>query len=218
MDHHDPEFLKRAAEARNRITLTPPERVDALRAHGAIIIDVREPDEHAKGHVRGAINLRLDDLTEQILAAVPDKDTTVICYCNGGNRGGIGADTLQTLGYRKVLSIAGGLRAYTASKQTRSLPADAVNPSSVYVLDVRREADYAASNESLPGAHWKNPELLLDWADSLPQDRAIVLYCVRGGAVSNSVVDALQAKGLQARFIEGGFDAWKAVGGEVVDK
>ena len=218
MDHHDPEFLKRAAEARSRITLTPPEQVDALRAHGAAIIDVREPDEHNKGHVLGAINLRLNDLTDKILAAVPDKDATVICYCNGGNRGGIGADTLQTLGYRKVLSIDGGLRAYTASKLTRSLPANAINPSAVYVLDVRREADYATSNESLPGAHWKNPEQLTDWADSLPQDQTIVLYCVRGGAVSNSIVDALQTKGLQARYIDGGIEAWKAAGGEVVAK
>lgn len=218
MDHHDPEFLKRAAEARSRITLTPPEQVDALRAHGAIIIDVREPDEHVKDHVQGAINLRLDDLTDQILATVPDKNATVICYCNGGNRGGIGADTLQTLGYRKVFSIAGGLRAYTASKLTRSLTASAINPSAVYVLDVRREADYAKSNESLPGAHWKNPEQMVDWADSLPRDRDIVLYCVRGGAVSNSIVDALQAKGLQARYIDGGIEGWKAAGGEVVAK
>jgi rhodanese-related sulfurtransferase len=218
MDHHDPEFLKRAAEARSRITLTPPEQVDALRAHGAVIIDVREAEEHSKGHVQGAINLHLDDLTDKVLAAVPDKDATVICYCNGGNRGGIGADTLQTLGYRKVLSIDGGLRAYTASKLTRSLPANAINPSAVYVLDVRREADYAASNESLPGAHWKNPEHLAEWTDSLPQDQAIVLYCVRGGAVSNSVVDALQAKGLQARYIDGGIEGWKAAGGEVVSK
>jgi rhodanese-related sulfurtransferase len=218
MDHHDPEFLKRAAEARSRITLIPPEQVDALRAHGAAIIDVREPDEHNKGHVRGAINLRLDDLTDKILAVVPDKDATVICYCNGGNRGGIGADTVQTLGYRKVLSIAGGFRAYTACKLARSLQASAIDPSAVYVLDVRREADYTASNESLPGAYWKNPEHLVDWADDLPKDQDIVLYCVRGGAVSNTVVDALQAKGLQARYIDGGIEGWKAAGGKVVAK
>ena len=46
----------------------------------------------------------------------------------------------------------------------------------------------------------------------------IVLYCVRGGGVSNSVVDALQAKGLKARFIEGGIEGWKAAGGEVAKK
>jgi len=87
-----------------------------------------------------------------------------------------------------------------------------------YVLDVRRAHDHAASTEQLAGANWKDPEKLTEWADTLPQDQEIVLYCVRGGGVSNSVVDALQAKGLNARFIEGGFEGWKTAGGEVVAK
>ncbi len=88
----------------------------------------------------------------------------------------------------------------------------------MYILDVRRVADHTASSEQIAGANWHDPEKLPDWADSLPQDQAIVLYCVRGGGVSNSVVDALQAKGLKARFIEGGIEGWKAAGGEVVAK
>jgi rhodanese-related sulfurtransferase len=87
-----------------------------------------------------------------------------------------------------------------------------------FILDVRRVADYAASSEQIAGANWNDPEKLAEWADSLPQNQDIVLYCVRGGGVSNSVVDALQAKGLQARFIEGGIEGWKAAGGEVVGK
>ena len=87
-----------------------------------------------------------------------------------------------------------------------------------FILDVRRADDRAASSERLAGAQWKDPTQLADWADSLPQDQEIVLYCVRGGGVSNSVVDALQARGLNARFIEGGIEGWKAAGGEVVDK
>jgi len=86
------------------------------------------------------------------------------------------------------------------------------------ILDVRRIADREAAPEHLPGAQWKNPEHLAEWADSLPQDQDIVIYCARGGSVSNSVVDALQAKGLKARFIEGGMEGWKAAGGGVVGK
>lgn len=87
-----------------------------------------------------------------------------------------------------------------------------------YILDVRRAADHDASTEQLAGANWKDPEKLAEWADTLPRDQDIVLYCVRGGAVSNSVVDALQARGLKARFIEGGIEGWKAAGGEVAKK
>jgi rhodanese-related sulfurtransferase len=86
------------------------------------------------------------------------------------------------------------------------------------ILDVRRAGDREAAPEHLAGAQWKNPEQLAEWADSLPNDQDIVLYCARGGSVSNSVVDALQAKGLKARFIEGGIEGWKAAGGEVVGK
>ncbi|MBM4180262.1 MAG: rhodanese-like domain-containing protein [Betaproteobacteria bacterium] len=95
MDHHDPEFLKRAA--------------------GTLVIDVRDPEEHAKGHVPGALNPPLEHLAQRIAEALPDKNAPVITYCNGGNRGGIGADTLQNLGYTQVFSIAGGFRAYQAA-------------------------------------------------------------------------------------------------------
>lgn len=87
-----------------------------------------------------------------------------------------------------------------------------------HVIDVRRKNDLDVATEQLPGASWHDPEQLAQWADSLPKDQDIVLYCVRGGAVSNSVVDALQAKGLKACFIEGGIEAWKAVGGQLARK
>jgi rhodanese-related sulfurtransferase len=85
----------------------------------------------------------------------------------------------------------------------------------VHLIDVRRSADRDASTEALPAASWHDPEQLAQWAGELPTDKPIVLYCVRGGSVSNSVVDALQARGLNARFIEGGIDGWKTAGGKV---
>lgn len=87
-----------------------------------------------------------------------------------------------------------------------------------FILDVRRADDRNASSEQLAGAHWQDPARIAEWADTLPGDRDIVLYCVRGGSVSNGVVDALQAKGLKARFIEGGIEGWKAAGGAVAAK
>ena len=45
-----------------------------------------------------------------------------------------------------------------------------------------------------------------------------MIYCVRGGSVSNKVLDHLQEKNIQARFIEGGIEAWKKAGGPVLKK
>lgn len=93
-----------------------------------------------------------------------------------------------------------------------------VEKQTVTVIDVRRKNDYEADKLKLPGADWKDPEKLADWSKTLPRDREVVLYCVRGGSVSNSVLDQLTAQGFKARYIEGGIEAWKTAGGATVAK
>ncbi len=86
------------------------------------------------------------------------------------------------------------------------------------LLDVRRKADYDSDTQTIPGAVWRDPEQVAQWSGQLPADKDIVIYCVRGGSVSNAVVDHLHAKNLKARFIEGGIEAWKKDGGTTVGK
>lgn len=88
----------------------------------------------------------------------------------------------------------------------------------VTVIDVRRKEDYAADNSVIPGSTWFDPANIDNWCTTLPENKEVLLYCLRGGGVSNSVVDTLQAKGLKARFIEGGIAAWKEANGKVVPK
>ncbi len=89
---------------------------------------------------------------------------------------------------------------------------------SMMVLDIRRDSDYETSGEVVPGSTWKDPTKIDDWIDSVPKDASVVIYCVRGGGVSNSVLDRLQADGINARFIEGGIEALKEAGGTVEQK
>ena len=117
MDHQDADFLRRAAAARARVAQTDPSQVDELRAAGAIVIDVREPEEHARGSVPGAVNVSIGRLAEQIAAVAPDKSTPIVCFCNAGNRGSLAAAQLKDLGYVNASSIAGGLKGYLAEKQ-----------------------------------------------------------------------------------------------------
>lgn len=97
----------------------------------------------------------------------------------------------------------------------RTVKPEQLNLNSTFVLDVRREGDYAASTDVIPGSLWKNPERIDEWITALPKTQEVVIYCVRGGSVSNSVVDRLQAEGIQARYIEGGIEGWKAAGGKL---
>ena len=94
--------------------------------------------------------------------------------------------------------------------------------------EVRREVWNAARRggqnalaRELKGARyalWKNPEKIDAWIGAVPRTLDVVIYCVRGGAVSNSVVDRLQAAGVKARYIEGGLEGYKAAGGKISRK
>lgn len=80
----------------------------------------------------------------------------------------------------------------------------------IELLDVRRKADREADPDGIAGAQWRNPEEIDQWIGELPRDKDIVIFCARGGSVSNSVLDRLLAEGYRARYVEGGLEAWKA--------
>ena len=84
---------------------------------------------------------------------------------------------------------------------------------SVTLLDVRRKADYEAEPDLIPGAAWRDPEQVESWSQELPKDRPVIVYCVKGGAVSQSITATLTGKQVNARFVEGGLRAWKEAGG-----
>jgi uncharacterized protein len=83
------------------------------------------------------------------------------------------------------------------------------------LLDVRRQADYEASPKKIAGAIWRDPEKIANWIKDLPSDALAVVYCVKGGSVSQSVVDQLQKGGREAVFLEGGLQAWTDAGQSV---
>ena len=118
MDHQDGDFLQRAAAARARVAQTDPATVDRLIAAGAVAIDVREREEHARGSVPGAVNVSIGNLAAHIAAIVPDKTAPIVCFCNAGNRGSLAAAQLEEMGYTNVRSIAGGLKAYVATRRS----------------------------------------------------------------------------------------------------
>lgn len=75
---------------------------------GAVLLDVREADEFAAGHIPQSINLPLSaiDTAETML---PDFDTPVFAYCLVGSRSARAVSRLRALGYEKAVSI-GGIR------------------------------------------------------------------------------------------------------------
>ena len=82
------------------------------------------------------------------------------------------------------------------------------NSGTAVLIDVRRKNDFEADNRLIPGAQWKDPEQVDTWSKDLPRDKAVVVYCVRGGSVSQSVSAKLAEDQVQVRYLEGGLAAW----------
>ena len=89
-------------------------------------------------------------------------------------------------------------------------------PEDFTVIDVRRKTDY--DGEVILDAEWRDPEQVERWAGELPPDREVVIYCARGGSVSNKVLDSLLAGNVKARYIEGGIEGWRQSGLKVAKK
>ena len=84
-----------------------------LRDAGAFMLDVRQPDEWAAGHIPGATLIPLGELGSR-LAEVP-RSQKVVVVCRSGNRSAQGRDILLGAGYPAATSMAGGMTDWTAA-------------------------------------------------------------------------------------------------------
>lgn len=75
-------------------------RLPALKAEGAVFVDVRSPGEFAAGNKPGSLNIPLDVLAHQ--AGRLDKNKPVVLSCASGARSGAGVGILKGMGFRNV--------------------------------------------------------------------------------------------------------------------
>ena len=111
---HSPGFEQLCSEARARVREISVEEVKRKLEAGEKFhfIDVREDHEWEKDHAAGAEHLGRGIIERDIEAQIPDHDAEIVLYCGGGYRSALSADNLQKMGYRNVLSMAGGIRAW----------------------------------------------------------------------------------------------------------
>jgi rhodanese-related sulfurtransferase len=111
---HSPRFLQIVNESRKRVRETNVDEVKARldRGEKLVLVDVREESEFAADHLPGAIHLSKGVLERDIEQRVPDLNTPLVLYCGGGYRSALAADSLLKMGYKNVLSMNGGIRAW----------------------------------------------------------------------------------------------------------
>jgi molybdopterin/thiamine biosynthesis adenylyltransferase len=116
-------------QIKSRIDEVDPAAVREQASNGAVVIDVREPEEWAAGHVPSAKHVPKSYLESRIEGAAPDRSQHLILYCASGNRSAWATRTLiEDLGYEHVESMTGGFtlwkdRGYEV-EQPRTLTAE----------------------------------------------------------------------------------------------
>ncbi len=97
-------------QIKDRIDEVEPAQARELASNGAVLVDVRETEEFAAGHIPGAKHVPRGYLESRIEGAVPDRSRHLILYCASGNRSAYAARTLtEDLGYEHVESMRGGI-------------------------------------------------------------------------------------------------------------
>lgn len=92
--------------------ISPTETVQCINREKGVVVDVCGADEFAKSHIKGAVNVPLDELETRLSKAVKNKSTPLIMVCAAGARAKRAQAIAQKLGYEKVHSLHGGLKAW----------------------------------------------------------------------------------------------------------
>jgi hydroxyacylglutathione hydrolase len=221
-----PSYFAHVAELnRQPHRLLPDQQLPGLRldevllhqAGGAVVLDVRSPEEFARGHVRGSLNVGLDGRFAENAGGVvaDDEDIVVVCDPGRGHEAGVrlsrvGLDTVigaldrpaEALSERpSAAGIASRLTARQLAESRDEIP-------DLVLLDVRgpgeRAQEYIEGSIHIPIAQLRGRASELDPA------RPVVAYCA-GGYRSSIAASLLRARGFaDVSDLLGGYQAWAA--------
>jgi len=103
-----PSFRELLAATKEHVREIDTAAADDARRRGALVLDVREPEEYEQGAIPGALHIARGTLESSIESRVPDKSVPILIHCASGVRSVFAAKTLAELGYEDVVSMAGG--------------------------------------------------------------------------------------------------------------
>ena len=88
-----------------RLSFVSAEVARKQLAEGAVVIDVRSPEEFRSGHVPNAVNIPLGELRESLPRRVKDKSQVLLLHCLSGGRSGIAQQQIKGMGYQNVFNL-----------------------------------------------------------------------------------------------------------------
>ena len=110
--------------AKSRVQEVPVTEAEAAIRNADVLVDVREADEYAAGHLPGAVHISRGMLEFKFSAnpALQPRDLKVMLYCKTSGRTALCATALHEMGYLNVQSVAGGFDAWAAAGKPVARP------------------------------------------------------------------------------------------------
>jgi molybdopterin/thiamine biosynthesis adenylyltransferase/rhodanese-related sulfurtransferase len=192
-----PSFRELLAATKAQIRELDTAQAEAARAAGALMLDVREPEEHEQGAIPGDLHIARGNLESNIESRVPDKSRPIVIYCASGVRSVFAAQTLTTLGYEDVVSMSGGFNRWKDEGREwaapRSLTAEQRNRYQRHLL--LPEVDVKGQQKLL------DSRVLLLGAGGLGSPAALYLAAAGVGTIGIIDMDVVDESNLQRQIL-----------------
>lgn len=121
-------YLSELPEQRYQLPIPIFVRDRVNQSRSWFIVDVREPDEYAAGHIEGAINIPLGEIVKNLDKFPDSKSAPILLYCHSQKRATHALVILHELGYLKVFNLEGGYAAYDDWMNNNPLPTPGPTP------------------------------------------------------------------------------------------
>lgn len=198
------------------------DEVLAAQKSGAVVVDTREPNEFALGHLRGSINVGLSGRFAEYSGEVVTSETKVVLVCPPGTEnearirlGRIGFDNVVgALRDPESAFVSNPDHIVQASRLTvEQLRNRRESIANLQLVDVRGPGEVAAG--TIPGSELIQLPTLVTRIGELDVNAPTVVFCA-GGYRSSIAASTLRQRGFKdVSDLIGGFGAWQSAGGEV---
>jgi hydroxyacylglutathione hydrolase len=205
--------------------LTPvaPAAGEKLRQGGALVVDLRAPEEHAAGHVPGSVSIPSGDSFGTWLGWVVEPDRPILLLLPAGEDGREAMRQIVRIGFEP--SVVGRLDGGWAAWQSAALPVergelltvdalagriDRGGSDAPVVIDVRQAGEYESGH--VPGSHHLLAADLPGRLAELPRDRPIATICASGFRASIGASLLRQAGFERVASVDLGVPAWASAG------
>ncbi len=112
-----PEFKALVEQAKKEIQEIDVDQLKNMQQAGEdfALVDVRDREDAEKGMIPNAVNVSRGMLEYKIDQVTTDKDKKIVLYCGGGSRSALAAASLKKMGFKNVISLAGGYKGWKQS-------------------------------------------------------------------------------------------------------